>query len=59
MFYEKEQHLTYQIYSLSWATNGWAERLVRPFKNTFRKMEGPGSLKENLNMFLFMYRFTA
>ena len=40
-------------------TNGWTGRLVRHFRNTFRKMEGSGSLKEKLNVFLFMYRITA
>ena len=38
------------------ATNGCTERLGRTFKNTFRKMEGPGSLNEKLNTFLFTYR---
>lgn len=28
-------------------------------KNTFRKMEGSGSLNEKLNAFMFMYRITV
>ena len=41
------------------ATNGCAERLVRTFKNTFRKIEGSGSLNEKLNTFLITYKITA
>ena len=40
------------------ATNRCAERVARTFKNTFRKMEGSGSLNEKLNTFLFRYRIT-
>ena len=38
--------------------NACAEKLVRTFKNTFRKMEGSGSLNEKLNTFSFTYRIT-
>ena len=38
--------------------NGCVERLVRTFKNTFRKVEVSGSLNEKLNTFLFAYRIT-
>ena len=47
-------HITSAPYHLT--TNGSAERLVQTFKNTFRKMEGSGSLNEKLNMFLFRYK---
>ena len=36
-----------------------AERLVRTFKNTFRKMEGSGGLNEKLNRFLFTHKITS
>ena len=38
--------------------NVCAEKLVRTFKNTFRKMEGSGSLNEKLNTFSLTYRIT-
>ena len=41
------------------ATNECAERLVRTFKNTFRKIEGSGSLNEKLNTFFLTYKITA
>ena len=40
------------------ATHGCTERLVRTFKNTFRKMEGSVSLNEKLKTFLFTCRIT-
>ena len=37
------------------ATKGCPERLVRTFKNSFRKMERLGCLNKKLNIFLFTY----
>ena len=39
-------------------TNGCADRLVRTFKNTFRKLEGSGSIYEKIKTVLFTYWIT-
>ena len=52
----KKEHIKSAPYDP--ATNGCPGRVVRAFKNTFRKMEGSGSSNEKLNTSLFTYRIT-